>query len=71
MAPLPPRPKSDTSTDENNVPAKQHEAHLSERTLEEQQAGREALKLSNEKYDAEVEAGRKMVELNALRASKR
>ena len=64
MAPLPPRPKSDT-------PVQKSEEYLSEKTLLEQQAGKEALERSKQQHEAEQEAGRKSVELNQQRVSRK
>jgi hypothetical protein len=65
-APLPPRPKSDTP--EAKEPANQY---LSEKTLQEQQAGKDALKLTKQRFQEEQEAGRKAVETNQQRARQR
>lgn len=64
MAPLPPRPK-------NEVEVKKPEEYLSERTLQEQQAGKEALERSRQQHEAEQEAGRKSVELNQQRVNRK
>ena len=69
MAPLPPRPKSDTPVERAREPKEQY---LSERTLLEQQAGKEALARSEQQFNEEQkEAGRKSVELNAQRTNQK
>jgi hypothetical protein len=68
MAPLPPRPKDEKKvTNDSEKPAD----YLSERTLLEQQAGKEALNFSRNKHQEEVEAGMKSVELNERLARQR
>lgn len=68
MAPLPPRPKDSTKvTNDSEKPTE----YLSERTLLEQQAGKEALEFSRNKHREEVEAGERSVKLNQERARQR
>jgi len=61
MPPVPPRP----------MQAKKSEQYLSEKTLAEQQAGQEALKISKDRHQEEIDAGKKMIELNQQRAQHR
>ena len=71
MAPLPPRPKSETidgSVQKSTAPT-QKNTYISERTLLEQQAGKEAVMRSKQQLNDEQEAGRKSVEHNAQRTS--
>jgi hypothetical protein len=63
-SPLPPRPNKE-------VEVKKPEEYLSDRTIMEQQAGKAALKLSRERFEAEQEAGRKSVELNEQRMARK
>ena len=73
MAPLPPRPKSETidgSVQKSTAPT-QKDTYLSERTLLEQQAGKEALARSRQQFNEEQEAGRRSVELNAQRTNQK
>jgi hypothetical protein len=68
MAPLPPRPKSEPKVTNNS---EEPIEYLSERTLLEQQAGKEALEFSRNKHKEEIEAGMKSVKLNEQRARPR
>lgn len=67
--PLPPRPKSIDEENEDEIP---YEAEiLSEKTLQEQEAGHYSLEFFRNKQNAEFEAGRKTVEKNRQRAAKK
>jgi hypothetical protein len=68
MAPLPPRPKDSTKVTNDS---EKHVEHLSERTLLEQDAGKQSIEQSKLRLEQEQEAGRKSVELNEQRARQR
>lgn len=64
-SPLPPRPNREVAETKNS------DQYLSEKTLQEQTAGKASIEQSKLRLEQEQEAGRKSVELNQQRLNRK